>query len=173
MAKSAANPSHSSLCHIGLPGNATVEWEPYAKGEKSQTKIMLNGMTNKAVAKLVPLAKSWLQPAELKRAGGAYKSEGYDPTQLAYVLVRKKPGKSSEIKFELAASKESPVINPAFVIKGWGGDGASIRINGGEATRGKDFQTGHRRTADGTDLIVWIRVESTKPITVGLSPVRD
>ncbi len=173
MAKSAANPSHSSLCHIGLPGNATVEWKPYAKGEKSQTKIMLHGMTNKPVAKLVPLAKSWLQPAELKRAGGAYKSEGYDPTQLAYVLVCKKPVKSSEIKFELAASKESPVINPAFVIKGWGGAGASLEINGSKATQSKDFQTGHRRAADGTDLIVWIRVESTKPITVGLSPVRD
>jgi hypothetical protein len=134
---------------------------------------MLHGMTNKAVAKLVPLAKSWLQPAELKLGGGAYKSEGYDPTQLAYVLVCKNPGKRSELQFELAASKESPVINPAFVIKGWGDAGASIRINGGETTRGKDFRIGQRITADGTALIVWIRVESTKPITVGLSPVTD
>jgi hypothetical protein len=172
MAKSAANPSHSSLCHIGLPGNATVEWKPYAKGEKSQTKIMLHGMTDKAVAELVPLAKSWLKPAELKRAGGAYKSEGYDPTQLAYVLVCKNPGKGSEIKFELAASEESPVVNPAFMIKGWGGAGASLEINGSKATQGKDFRTGHSRTAGGTDLIVWIRIESTKPIKVGLSPVR-
>jgi hypothetical protein len=173
MAKSAANPSHSSLCHIGLPGNATVEWKPYAKGEKSQTKIMLHGMTDKAVAKLVPLAKSWLQPAEPKLTGDDYESEGYDPTQLAYVFASKEPGKASKLTVDLAASKESPVINPALVIKGWGGAGASLEINGSKATQSKDFQTGQRRTADGTDLIVWIRVESAKPITVGLSPVED
>ncbi|MHC4418680.1 MAG: hypothetical protein ACYSU6_08865 [Planctomycetota bacterium] len=173
MAKSAANPSHSSLCHIGLPGNATIEWKPYSKGEEWQTKIMLHGMTDKAVAKLVPLAKSWLQPAELKLTGSGYNSEGYDPTQLAYVLVCKNPGKRPELQFELAASEESPVTHPAFVIKSWGDAGASLEINGRRAACGKDFRIGQRKTADGTDLIVWIRVESTKPITVGLSHVTD
>jgi len=173
MARSAANPSHSSLCHIGLPGNATAEWKPYATGKKWRTKIMLHGMTNKPSDDLVPLAKSWLQPTKLKLAGGAYESKGYDPTQRAYVLVCRDAGKASEVTFELAANEEQPVVNPAFVIKGWGPAEASIRINGGEATRSKDFQTGQSRTADGIDLIVWIRVESTKPITVGLSPVTD
>lgn len=173
MAKSAANPSHSSLCHIGLPGNATVEWKPYAKGEKWRTKIMLHGMTNKPAADLVPLAKSWLQPAELKLSGGAYESKGYDPTQLAYVLVCRDAGKASEVIFELEASEEQPVVNPAFVIKGWGPAGASLKVNDSNVPQGKDFRIGQRRTADGTDLIVWIRVESTKPITVGLSPVKD
>jgi hypothetical protein len=169
MAKSAANPSHSSLCHIGLPGNATVEWKPYAKGEKSQTKIMLHGMTDKAVAELVPLAKSWLQPAELKRAGGAYKSEGYDPTQLAYVLVCKNPGKNSKIKFKLAASKESPVINPALVVKNWGRDDVSLRINGKRIQEGTGFRYGHEYGVTGTNLIVWIAADTEKDMSVSIT----
>lgn len=169
MAKSAANPSHSSLCHIGLPGNATVEWKPYAKGEKSQTKIMLHGMTDKAVAELVPLAKSWLQPAELKLRGRGYSSEGYDPTQLAYVLVCKDPGKSSELEFKLAASKESPVINPAIVVKNWGRDDVSLKINGKRVQEGSGFRCGHVYGVTGTNLIVWIAADTEKDMSVSIT----
>jgi len=173
MAKSAANPSHSSLCHIGLPGNATVEWKPYAKGEKWQTKIMLHGMTDKPVAELVPLAKSWLQPAEPKLTGGAYKSEGYDPTQLAYVFVSKDPGKASKLTVELAASEESPVVNPAFVIKNWGDSDAELRIDGRKIKRSKNFRFGHRHSFEGSDLIVWLKTGSMKPVNISLRPVAN
>jgi hypothetical protein len=171
MAKSTANPSHSSLCHIGLPGNATVEWKPYAKGQKWQTKIMLNGMTDKPASDLVPLAKSWLQPPELKISGRNYKSKGYDPTQLAYVIASNNPGKGSELLFELAASKNSPIINPAFVIKGWGKAEATLKMNGKTIVSGKNFRFGGRWSPEGTDLVVWIKTESTKPIKISLSPV--
>lgn len=172
-ATSADKPSHSSLCHIGLPGTATAEWKDYSKGEKWRTKIMLHGMTNRPVAELVPLANSWLHAPKLNLSGKAYSSEGYDPTQLAYVLVSKNPGKGSEVTFELAASKESPVINPALVIKGWGESNAELKLNGRKIKRGKDFRLGHRNTVEGSDLIVWIKTESTKPIKVALSPVTD
>jgi len=173
MAKSTANPSHSSLCHIGLPGNATVEWKPYAKGQKWQTKIMLNGMTDKPAADLVPLANSWLQPPELEISGRNYNSNGYDPTQLAHVLASNNPGKGSELSFELATSKDSPVINPAFVVKGWGEADVALKIDGKTIKRGKNFRIGYERTDKGTNLIVWIKTESNKPIKISLTPINN
>jgi hypothetical protein len=128
---------------------------------------MLNGMTDKAVAELVPLAKSWLDPAELKLDGSAYKSEGYDPTQLAYVLQCTKPG--APLKFKLAADKDSPVVNPAFVIKNWGDSDVRLKINGDEADKGEDFRSGVQYNLDSTDLVVWVKIETTEPIRVSLS----
>ncbi|MHC4723383.1 MAG: hypothetical protein ACYS9V_03920 [Planctomycetota bacterium] len=58
-ANSLESPSHSSLCHIGLPGKAEAEWKPYKTGEKMITKIMMNGLTDKNVEDLVPLHIYW------------------------------------------------------------------------------------------------------------------
>ena len=38
-----------------------------------------------------------------------------------------------------------------------------------EVPRGRNFRYGHRRTLDGTDLIVWIRAVSEKPLRITLS----
>jgi len=146
---------------------ATAEWKPYASGEKWVTKIMLNGMTDKPVADLVPLAKSWLDPAKLKLEGSAFKSEGYDPTQMAYVFQCTKPG--APLKLKLAASEANPVVNPAFVIKNWGDGDVELKINGRKAEKGKHFRYGTRHGLDSTDLIVWVRVGWVWPITISLS----
>lgn len=173
VATSVDRPSHSSLCHIGLTGMATATWKHYAMGENWRTKIMLHGMTDKPAADLVPLANSWLQPPELKISGRNYDSKGYDPTQLAHVIASNDPGKGSELSFELAASKDSPVINPAFVIKGWGKAEATLKMNGKTIASGKNFRFGGRWSPEGTDLVVWIKTESTKPIKISLSPAGD
>jgi hypothetical protein len=163
-AESAVKPSHSSLTHI--------EWKLYSQEGLSRTWIMLNGMTDKPAAELVPLAKSWLYAPQLKSSSrGGYVSEGYDRTQRAYVLARRDVRKASALKFELAASEGSPVVNPAFVIKNWGKGRASLAIDGEKVKWGKDFRFGYRDTLEGGDLIVWMKVESTKPIKIWLRPV--
>jgi len=164
-ATSASRPSHSSLTHI--------EWKQYSQDGISRTWIMLNGMTNKPAGKLGPLAKSWLYAPKLKLNSGACASEGYDQAQRAYVLSCKGRNKPSILEFTLAANENSPVVNPAFVVKGWGNAGASLRVNGKKVTRGRDFRFGHRRSPEGSDLIVWFKTKSMQPITVSLSPVAD
>jgi predicted nucleic acid-binding Zn-ribbon protein len=158
--------SHSSLSHC--------HWKPYSQTEDSMTKIMLNGLTAKSAARLVPLAKSWSRPPALKLKkglfGSDFESEGYDPTERAYQIVCKKRGKPSVLEFELAGSKKSPVVNPAFVIKGWGDKGAILTLKDRTKKAGKSFRVGHRHTVDGSDLIVWIKAESTKPVKVKLTP---
>ena len=171
-ATSAEKPSHSSLCHIGLPGMATAEWKPYARGEKSRTKIMMHGMTDKPVGEIVPLAKSWLEPAKLKLTSGSYKSEGYDPTQMAYVLLYNEARKASRVSFKLMADSDSPVINPAVVIKGWGESDARLKVNGKGLRPNEGFRLGKNRTVDGTDLVIWIKAESTKPVEVVILPTQ-
>ena len=152
---------------------ATATWKHYAMGEKWRTKIMLHGMTDKPAADLVPLANSWLQPPELKISGRNYNNKGYDPTQLAHVLTSNNPGKGSELSFELAASKDSPVINPAFVVKCWGEADVALKIDGKTIKRGKNFRIGYERTDKGTNLIVWIKTESNKPIKISLTPINN
>ena len=162
-AKSAEKPSHSSLTHI--------EWKLYSHEGVSRTWIMLNGMTEKAAADLVPLAKSWLYAPEFTlRAKKKFKSDGYDPTQRAYMvncLTANEPGK---LRFTLQASADSPVNNPAVVIKNWGRGVASLKVGGKKIPKGKDFRTGYIPTVEGTDLVVWFRGESINPVKVAILP---
>ena len=162
-ARSAKRPSHSSLSHI--------KWKLYAEDEISRTWIMLHGMTDKPAGALAPIAKSWLRPPKLKLAARAYGSSGYDPTQRAYVLSCKAVGRpGSALKFELAASREHPVFNPAFVVKGWGTGPVSLTVDGKKIKPGKDFRFGHNYSLRDSDLIVWLKTESTKPVRVKLTP---
>jgi len=164
-ATSASRPSHSSLTHI--------EWKQHSQEGISRTWIMLNGMTDKAASELAPLAKSWLYPPQLKLSGSGYNSDGFDQTQRAHILSCKDNGRPSPLKLELAASENSPVVNPAVVVKNWGRFGASLKIDGKAIARGRNFRLGHRRSLEGSDLIVWFRAESTRPVRISLSPVAN
>ncbi|MHC4474013.1 MAG: hypothetical protein ACYTEL_00100 [Planctomycetota bacterium] len=167
-ATSADRPSHSSLTHI--------EWKLHSLEGISRTWIMMHGMTDQPAGKLAPLAKSWLYPARLKLKDSGklpFTSEGYDQTQRAYVLACNRVGRPSKLELTLAASEDSPAVNPAFVVKGWGDADASLKVNGKKVARGKDFRLGHRMTPESSDLIVWFRVESTEPVDVLLSPTAD
>jgi len=155
--------AHSSLTHV---------WVPKFKEDFGDTpydqRLMMEGMSNKSPEKLVPLAKSWLNPAELKVKSGCT-SDGYDRAQRAYQLT----AADSTISVVLDASEDSPVVNPAFVIKNWGQADAAIEVDGESVPRGEDFRFGHPRTVKDKDLVVWVRAESTEPIEITLSRVTN
>ena len=156
-------PSHTSLSHI--------TWKPYAQEDNSRTWIMLHGMTDGKAAELAKLAKSWLNAPKLKLKGTSeYANEGYDPTERAYVLSCKNSGKPSKLELVLEASEDSPIVNPAFVVKGWGMIGAQLKLDGKTIERGKLFRYGHRPAEHGDDLVVWVKTESDKPTNVSLLP---
>jgi len=160
-ATSAQKPSCSSLSHIAL--SEPKLWKDYAHGDKWRTKIMLHGMTDKPVEQLVPLARSWLNPAELKILDGDAKSHGYDRTQMAYVL---KADESEHIKIRLEASEENPLINPAFVIIGWGDSKVEVKMNGEKLEAGKDYRAGVRKTLHSVNLIIWLNEKSTGTVEI-------
>jgi len=119
---------------------------------------------------LLPLAKAWIHPPAIKTTGSSFSSDGYNQDQRAYLLKRVQPGGNLEV--ELAGSSDSPVFNPAFVIEGWGEKEAALKIDGAEVPRGRDFRYGHRRTLESTDLIVWIKTVSEKPVRIAVSAVQ-
>lgn len=168
-ATSDARPSHSSLCHIAVKNPES--WTDYDRGPTWRTKIMLNGVTDKPVAGLVPLAKSWLKPAPIKVTGDDYVSSGYDQGERAYVLSCKQAG--STLKCSLDASEYSPAENIALVVQGWGKSGAVLQLDGAPVIPGKTFRFGHRQGLKSCDLIVWIEKESTTPVQIVLEPLKN
>jgi hypothetical protein len=131
--------------------------------------FIMYGFTDQPAASLVPLAKSWNHPAELAKPTGC-DSKGYDQAQRAYVLaVTAKP-----ITFTLNGSKDSPICNPCFVLSNWDSDtAAAVTVNGSRVKAGKAFRQGIvRDTAGKRQMIIWLELESARPIEViiGESP---
>jgi len=151
--------AHASLSHW--------LWGHYEKTDRSMTKLMLNGVTTKTVEELVPLTKSWSNPAELTVEGGLSAKVKYNAAQKAYEIVPVGPVET--ISFTLNADKESPIINPAFVIEAWGKEDVVLSVNGKEIARGKDFRYGFKDSLEGMDLISWVRYESEKETTFTIS----
>jgi hypothetical protein len=58
LAKTPDRPSYSSFCHYGLLEHASATWPAYEEGPRLKTKLMLNGMTNRDVADLVPMTQA-------------------------------------------------------------------------------------------------------------------
>jgi hypothetical protein len=146
-AMAADHAAHSSLSWVTQPEGA-----------------FLYGMTNQPAVALLPLAKAWIHPPAIKPAGGSFASEGYSQSERAYHLKRVKP--DGDLELELTGSADSPVVNPALVIQDWGEHEASLKIDGNQVLRGGDFRYGHRRTLEGTDLIVWVRLTTTGPVRI-------
>jgi hypothetical protein len=150
----ADRPSHSSLSHWF--------WDAYDVDERSMTKLMLTGFTDKKAEDLLPLAKSWSQPPEVKSKNDVKIT--YNQPERCFDVHMNKAAKS--IEFEIRASSESPLINPAFVLYGWGNRGVNIEIDGKSIKAGKNFRTGHRHRLEGIDAISWLRYTSEKPVKV-------
>jgi hypothetical protein len=154
--------AHASLSHW--------LWEEYEKTDRSMTKLMLNGVTTKTVEELVPLTKSWSNPAELSIENGVKAGVKYNAAQKAYEITPE--GQVESVTFTLKAEKESPIVNPAFVIGDWGREDVSLSVNGKEIARGKDFRYGFRDRPETIDLVSWVRFESEKETTFTLSKVK-
>ena len=157
-------PSHSSLSHI--------IWEPYAKTDNTLTKILLHGLTTKSATELIPLAKSWLSAPKIEVTGSGFESQGYDQTQRAFVLLRQAAPQVAQLHIGLEASAESPILNPAFVIQNWGDAAPSLLIEGKKIARGSGFRYGLVPTLDGTDLVVWLKLESSRRIRLELGAAK-
>lgn len=156
VATSAERPSHTSLSHI--------RWNPYSETDNSRTWIMMHGMTNWGDDHLVRLAASWIYPAMLRLIDGNFINEGYDKSQRAYVLTA--ADEAGVLTFELMAEENSPIVNPAFLIKNWGGSDINLKINDQVVEKGDNFRYGHITHENGTDLIVWIKLKSDKPVKI-------
>jgi hypothetical protein len=155
--------SHTSL-------TTYLQWEPLEMTENSQTRVMLHGLTEREPAALVPLARSWLHPPELRLQGTGYASKGYDSSQRAYVLRRLDPDSPTDLEIEIAASDESPLFNPALVIEDWGDRTAQLVLDGQAVPWDADHRHGLEHGLDGTELVIWLRKETIRPLRLTVQP---
>jgi len=159
-AKANDRPSHTSLSQL--------KWNPYSEDENSKTWIMMHGMTNEGNDELVDLAKSWILPAELKLLTDNYEYKGYDSAQRAYVIVSPKGSQVISLEFDLLANQKSPVVNPAFLIKNWSTANIQLSIDNIPINHGDNFRYSLVTQLDGSDLIIWIKLKSMKPMRFSL-----
>jgi len=134
----------------------------------TKTTYFLFGLTDASVEQLAQLDRSWLHPPNLKIDNGNI-AASYDPGQRAYLFAGVPvAAKGTQINFTIEASESSPVVNPAFVIKGWGQLPPIVRIDGASPGEG-DVETGFIETLNGTDLVLWLRKTATSPVQVSLT----
>lgn len=155
-----------------VSSSAILSPEPPMKREREGGPLearFIMGLTDQPIEKLAPLARSWLQAPDLQGASAAFKVEGYCRNERAFILY-KETDEPAALEFRIAASEDSPVVNPAFVIHNWGDADVRLKIDGLEIPQGRNFRYGHHYSLEGTDLVVWIRKESFQPIQVSLVP---
>jgi hypothetical protein len=142
---------HSSLTQLGLP----TYREDF--GDKPfEERLLMEGVSNKSPIELLPLAKSWLNPAPIKGKKGC-ENAYYDSGQRAYVIYADGP----RVVLKLKGSKESPIVNPAFVISNWNFKNTGVKVNG-EKVKENHLRIGYPRTVIDKDVVIWIQFESER-----------
>jgi len=138
------------------------------RNENSSYLTMLYGMTDQPAASLAPLSKSWNSAPVVTLTSAGFEGGAFDKSQRAYVFSRTDTN-AGELVFTLDADEDSPVYHPAFVVKNWGKQAATLTLDGQDIPHGKDFRLGHHRTVDGTDLVVWVKARKTEKATFKLA----
>ncbi len=136
----------------------------------TKSSYFLFGLTKQSARDLALLDRSWLQPAVARITSGSFTAR-FDPSQRAYVLEpmgARSQGVKRKLALTLEASSESPVVNPAFVIKDWGDSPARITSTGKKFSA-RDVRTGLTHKLESTDLVVWLRIETTQPLPLVMS----
>jgi len=145
---------------------AGVHWVDYEKDERTRTRIMLQGMTGNDATDLVPMAKSWLNAPEMAINTVGYTGGRYDRSEKAYIIEKIDLENAKNLEVSIMATTESPLINPAIIIKNWGMDLPGVKINNSPLSKGKKLRMGIRSTAQSNDLIIWCELESDERIKI-------
>lgn len=124
--------------------------------------VGLYGMNGMSIYELVRFGRTWAYAPELLLEGNGYISRGYDKTQRCYQLEKNMPNAGS-IELTLNGSKDSPVINPAIIVKNWNSAGAKIFVNGKE---NKNSKVGINHQLDGDDLVLYISLNKEVPVII-------
>lgn len=155
--------AHSSLTHIFCSQDIRPDENMDAPFERMS---MLEGMSTKSTPELITLAKSWLQ-APVAKARSGCDVLPYSRARREYPVVAKGEG----ITFTIEASEEQPIDNLCLTVRNWGHkDDAEVLVNG-KASEG--LRQGTAVDTDGRDyLVVWIELQSAKPVEISIGGAR-
>lgn len=126
----------------------------------------LYGMNNLNMTDLITFGRSWSFPAELSLKGSEFQSKGYITSQRCYQLENK-GRKASKIELSLKGSKDSPIINPAILVKNWNSEDAKILVNGLEH---KACRIGINHELEGDDLVLYLPLKENSLVNISIVP---
>ena len=127
----------------------------------------LYGMNNMNMTELVSFGRSWSYPAQMSISGVNFKSSGYNTSQRSYQIENTK-NTSGQSEVVLKGSKDSPIINPAFLVKNWNSNGAKILINEKES---RNYRVGINHELKGDDLVLFIFISEVIPVKITIVPL--
>jgi len=156
-----------------------LNYQFYRRDSNTLEQVYFHGMTNAAdpVKELVSLGWSWYGEPVLQMEGvkPSYTEFLYDPAQKAYIVPREGRG-PTELKFSLVdpeLNNPLSIINPTFIVKDWDTPGVELKMDGKVIKAGKDFRIGYEQTPTGKDLILWLRMRSSKPTQFSITPTSN
>ena len=113
------------------------------------------------------MARCWVRPPKLSITSGANNGK-FNSSQRCYEISNSENKAIDKLEFSLEANADSPVVNPAFVIRNWGDKKVQLKVNGKEISPGKAFRMGHIRRLNQYDLVIWLEMESESSIDISL-----
>jgi len=129
-------------------------------------------MREDSVEELLTLARSWDAAPEITVTGGSWRCVGWDRSQRAWRLGRLSGPTDDRVSMRIDASEDSPMVRPGLVLHGWGEREVTLKVNGEPSSSGVGFRQGFERKLEGTDLVVWLDLESTVPVLIELEPAK-
>ena len=126
-----------------------------ALGGGEPDSLAIYGFTNQDIKTLLPMARFWNNPPDLKELSGANQVL-FDKSQKAYIME----ASGGRISAIIVADQKSPLHNPCFVIKNWDRKDIRLTLNKKDMEPGADFRYGFVPRSEGYDLVIWIRIES-------------
>ncbi len=127
----------------------------------------LYGMTDKPIAELVRLGRSWARPPAVRGLKGKLVYTGFDTSERAFIF-KNSPGDKDPAGWEWAASPDSPLIRPVVILDSGGAAVREIVLNGKNLEEGRDYQLGEVRKLEGSRTVIWLNFESEERMRVEL-----
>jgi hypothetical protein len=120
-------------------------------------------------SQLLPLAKSWISPPAVKVVEGDSAGAEYDPSQRAFVVHRSATAKAGGLTLKLAASAETPIVNPAFVIENWSGP-VKVTVSRKGGKWDVPVRIGYSTRLESVSLVLYMGLTSNEETQVRVDP---
>jgi hypothetical protein len=134
-------------------------------GDAGKDAIVHYGFTNKDIKSLIPIAKYWQNPPAVSNINGGV-SEGFNKNEKAYIL---KYNGEETMSFTINANEDSPLVNPAFVIKNCSSNNVAVNIDQKSVSDGNELRIGQEYDTEGKpQTIVWIQLNRDKEVSIKL-----
>lgn len=127
----------------------------------------LYGINDLSMKEIIKLGRSWAFAPEISITGSDFISHGFDRSERCYQLENSTE-KAEKLELHLAVSKENTICNPAFVIKNWNAERASVLVNGKSV---KDARVGVNHELEGDNLVVFLFLEKNEPVDITILPM--